>query len=217
MKLTEQINDLLEAKMVDLDSVVSKMRKDVEPKLIKDIESRIIKQAKDMLAKIKKENITSVQMYNMQNKWDKLDSEIFLGMIDNGDIPRTMRVKPEKASLKKEHKEYAKKRAERDGGEILDKFVFKANQKLEKVILNVGNPKSYKMESFVSGGVLNTVINMEWKSGAKFQFRTQIVYGMSVNGKWFAKYPGTFHDVVLGDGSKMKKASEKKMLDQFRV
>lgn len=217
MLLTDEINTLLEAKQVELVNIIHKMREDVEPRLIKNIEARLLKQAKDMLAKIKKEGITSIRLYNTQNKSTPIDNNVFMGMIDNGDIPMTYRVTPANAKLKKDHKAWANRWAVRQAGEIVDKFVFKASQKLDGIIVKVGNPKNYKLESFVKDGVLNTHINLEWPSKARFEFRTQIVYGWSVNSKMFSKYPGTFHNVIKGDGSKMKKASEKKMVDTFTV
>jgi len=67
------------------------------------------------------------------------------------------------------------------------------------------------------GNVRDHAIRMTFPDKSGFQVRTQQVISTSVNGKVFARYPTTFHDVVLASGERMPVPSAAKMQKEFGI
>lgn len=65
-------------------------------------------------------------------------------------------------------------------------------------------------------GMLTGTLQFQFKDGASFRARTAAVGAYApVSGYWFYRYPVTFHDVVMPDGTEMTKASEQEMNEIF--
>lgn len=196
----------------NINKLMQDIRDKVEPDLIKAFIKGYLDKAEKQIKLIKKENITNSTKWDYENKYNKLD---MIGLIDTGG-PGSI-VEPENTKLHKDAKSKAERMAKSNVSGILAKFEAKGYDKLSKIVDRVGSPSKTSFTTSIAGNTLQSDIKVEFKSGAKFTFRTQIVYGMSDSGKWFARYPGTFHDAITGDGSKIKKASLAKMEKEFNV
>jgi hypothetical protein len=196
----------------NVNKLMQDIRDKVEPDLIKAFTNGYLDKAKEQVKLIKDKGITNTTKWDYENKYNKLD---MLSLIDTGS-PSAF-INPDDAKIHKDADKKAEKMAKSQVSGILAKFETKGYDKLSKIVDRVGAPDKMDFTTSISGNTLQSDIKVSWKSGAKFTFRTQIVYGITDGGKWFAKYPGTFHDAVTGDGTKIKKASLAKMEKEFNV
>ena len=67
----------------------------------------------------------------------------------------------------------------------------------------------------VNPGAMTGHLRISFEDGAQFDARSQAVMSFSQYGTPFMRYPLTFHDVKLGDGSLMSRPSEQKMNEEF--
>ena len=70
------------------------------------------------------------------------------------------------------------------------------------------------MSSTVGGNLVGH-IRVDLTNGSGFTMQFSIVHAFSNKGKYFQRFPTTFHNVVLSDGTEMKKPSEAKMKREF--
>jgi len=94
-------------------------------------------------------------------------------------------------------------------------FVSKNTMKLSAILVGKGNLKDVTVRAWHKGS-FNGELDVTFEDGCSFVVRNKTVYKYSSQGKWFAQFPTTFHQVIQPDGSKMKgTASERRMVEEF--
>lgn len=114
--------------------------------------------------------------------------------------------------LKPNWKSVVKQIAEDTAKMRVQAFTFKMAMKLGEVIDRKGGATIKRF-----GNLTNHELYLTFPDGSGFSTRSQQVLSVSVNGKLFARYPTTFHDVTFKDGSKMKTPSAAKMQAEFGI
>jgi hypothetical protein len=106
----------------------------------------------------------------------------------------------------------SKKYAEEQSKLIEDQFVSKNLAKVTSLIGEKGNLKATKAEDIrTTSGVLSGDISFEFADGSGFTIRNQLVSVWAYNKKPHYRFPSTFHDIILPDGTKHKMKSEEWM------
>lgn len=106
--------------------------------------------------------------------------------------------------------------AQKEAVELRDSFIFKVVSKLAPIVEEKGNLASVcEVNNTIQVGRLSGMLAVEFTDGARFVVDNNVVYAQSTRGKLFARFPLTFHDVTLADGSPMKQPSEERMHDIF--
>ena len=101
--------------------------------------------------------------------------------------------------------------------DIVDRFVYKQKNKIPAIIAGLGAPTEVAVAAH-STSPIEGHVRVKMENGAEFNARTQVVYGTSVYGKFYARYPTTFHDVYGPGGEfKGKMLSEDEMLELANV
>jgi hypothetical protein len=99
---------------------------------------------------------------------------------------------------------------------IRDSFVYKNLEKLDSIIEAKGNfDKITIVGRAVDMWGLKGTFRIAFTDGSNFVVHNQSVYVVNSHGTRFMRYPLTFHDVVLADGSTMKAPSEERMNTVF--
>ena len=106
--------------------------------------------------------------------------------------------------------------------DVLSKFIFKNMAKLTTIVGGKGNLKDVKLlrSSFGNNG-LEGSLKLSFEDKSSFEVDTKTVWSQTGGSRWtsggktFIKYPTTFHNVILPDGSKLKTPSEQKMNSSF--
>lgn len=101
---------------------------------------------------------------------------------------------------------------------IRDDFVGKNRKKIVSILDGKGDANFAGYEVLgheLSLGGLTGTIRFTFRDGAAFTVKNQIVWSTSTLGKWFPRYPLTFHDVLMAGGVKMPSPSEKRMNTVF--
>lgn len=115
-------------------------------------------------------------------------------------------------------KSITEKMAKEAADDIIDGFIYKNTGKIAFVIYSKNNMKSVKLDNVHIGqGKVECDLHFEFKDGSHFTATSSVVQASSKFGKWFYRYPTTFHNVVLPDGKKMTSPSERKMEEVFAV
>ena len=115
-------------------------------------------------------------------------------------------------------KDYIKKMAQEAADSLIDGFIYKNTGKIAFIIYSKNNMKSVKLENVNIGqGKLESDLHFEFKDGSRFTATSSVVQATSKYGKWFYRYPTTFHNVVMPDGKKLSGPSEQKMEEVFAV
>ena len=128
------------------------------------------------------------------------------------------RMVDEKMNLTSDWKDFIKKMAQDAADQLIDGFIYKNTGKIAFVIFSKNNMKSVKLENVSIGqGKVECNLNFEFKDNSRFTATSSVVSAVSKNGKWFYRYPTTFHNVVMPDGSKLSGPSEQKMEEVFAV
>ena len=108
----------------------------------------------------------------------------------------------------------ARKKAHADAMYVKEHFVSKNLYKLVSLL------KTKKLEDIkvtgvsVERGAIDSVMRFTFDDKSAFTVRNKIVYGYSSLGKFFARYPTTFHEVLVG-GKPMPSPSEQKVYLEF--
>ncbi|MEX3555078.1 MAG: hypothetical protein VB131_00080 [Burkholderia gladioli] len=106
--------------------------------------------------------------------------------------------------------------AERGAGEIRDTFVFKNLSKLASIVDSKGNLSSVEVLGYsIQLTSLRGSLRLKFEDGSSFDVQNSVVWSRSVKDKTFLRYPLTFHQVVMPDGTQMKQPSEEKMNTEF--
>lgn len=108
------------------------------------------------------------------------------------------------------------KEADRDATDIRDKFIYKNLAKLASIVDAKQNFKSVDVISYdVNLAALRGSLRLKFEDGSQFDVQNSVVWSRSIYNKPFLRFPLTFHDVKMPDGSKMKQPSEEKMNTEF--
>lgn len=96
-------------------------------------------------------------------------------------------------------------------------FTEKNVEKLGAIIELKGGraPDRKLIDASVRGGVLETRIVFSFEDGSSFEVKNQIVEQYSALGRPYVRFPTTFHDVRLHDGSALTQPSESLMKTAF--
>lgn len=111
--------------------------------------------------------------------------------------------------------EVIEKAATRQADQTREHFIYKNLDKIASILDAKGNFKDAKLldRKVLSG--LEGTIRMEFTDGSRFTVKNAVVYVVNSHGTRFNRFPLTFHDVVMPDGSKMKAPSEERMNTVF--
>jgi hypothetical protein len=106
--------------------------------------------------------------------------------------------------------------ASKDAKQVRDAFVFKNLKKLCSIIDAKGDLTSAQVvETTVHLSSLRGVLRFGFGDGSGFTVQNSTVLSRSVHNRFFLRFPLTFHDVVMPDGSRMKQPSEERMNTVF--
>ena len=106
--------------------------------------------------------------------------------------------------------------AEKDASELREAFISKVVRKLAPIVEAKGNLASVtEVSNTIQVGRLSGMLAIVFTDGSRFVVDNNLVYSSSVRNREFMRFPLTFHDVVLADGSRMKKPSEERMHEIF--
>jgi hypothetical protein len=112
--------------------------------------------------------------------------------------------------------EIISKQAAEDADMICRSFIEKNLVKLAPIVEGKGNYDGLKvLGRNVDPSQMEGRLRISFDDGSSFEARTQAVMSFSEYGTAFMRYPLTFHDVEMPDGSSMKRPSEKKMNEDF--
>jgi hypothetical protein len=99
---------------------------------------------------------------------------------------------------------------------IREHFVYKNLEKIDSILEAKGDFDTIKIIGHsVSLAGLEGSFLLTFKDGARFEVTNSVVYSVSKLGKGFLRFPLTFHNVVFGNGTRMKQPSEEKMNKEF--
>ncbi|MFX4300209.1 hypothetical protein [Pseudosulfitobacter pseudonitzschiae] len=117
---------------------------------------------------------------------------------------------------KQDHKILIQEAAEVEADEICAQYIEKNIAKLASIIEGRGDFAEMKvLGRSVNPGAMEGRLRLLFAGEAGFEARSQAVMSFSQNGTPFMRYPLTFHDVCLTDGSVMSRPSEKRMNEVF--
>lgn len=106
--------------------------------------------------------------------------------------------------------------AKKDAAAMRDEFIFKVIEKIAPIVENKGNLVGVReVSNTIQVGRLSGMLEVDFADGASFVVDNNVVYSHSVRGRPFARFPLTFHNVVLPGGGRMKQPSEERMHSVF--
>lgn len=100
---------------------------------------------------------------------------------------------------------------------VFTRFLMKNVEKLAAVVeLKAGDPPAIVLnQAEVNGSVLETSVSFRFKDQSSFEVRNSVVWQSSSLGHYYARFPTTFHDVLLADGTRLTHPSEADMKKVF--
>lgn len=112
------------------------------------------------------------------------------------------------------------KEAEAQVEAMQNMFVFKNTRKLAPILTTKGNLGEQKVISVSTRqGIIEAILSFTFEDGSSFRVDQSVVMSHTRdrwnNVTYFYRFPTTFHDVVMPDGSKMKYPSEELMNEVF--
>lgn len=130
--------------------------------------------------------------------------------VDAATMPRTSA--DQEYVLRPDFKDALLALAQKEAIELRDSFIYKVVSKLAPIVEAKGNLASVReVGNTIQVGCLSGMLAIEFADGARFKVDNNVVYANSTRGKLFARFPLTFHDVILADGSRMKQPSEERV------
>jgi hypothetical protein len=91
-------------------------------------------------------------------------------------------------------------------------FVYKNTRKVAAIVDAKGNLKRTDVLNIrVSAGGLDGTLRFHFDDGSAFSAKKSVVWSTSSRGRAFLRFPLTFHDVTMPDGTPMKSPSEERM------
>lgn len=97
---------------------------------------------------------------------------------------------------------------------VRDVFVNKQLTKLPAIATALGNIKSIKGDLNLRGNI-EASLRLEFEEGSSFNVITKVVFATSVNGKFYSRYPTTFHDVIDKEGNKVASMLSEDEMHEF--
>lgn len=118
--------------------------------------------------------------------------------------------------LKPNYETIIKKEGEKITAEMLEHFIVKNTTKLSAIATAKNNLKDVTiLKSETARGVVEGVLKLTFLDNSEFTVDNKVVMSVSKYGKPFYRFPTTFHNVVMPDGTKMKGVSEESMNELF--
>ncbi len=119
--------------------------------------------------------------------------------------------------LNDDYEAYLQKEANNITQDMMNKFVYKNTHKLAPILVKKGNLKKVTLRhASTDTGTIEGTLQLDFKDDSTFTVTSKLVWSYSRNGKQFTRYPTTFHNVKLADGTKMAgRASEERMNSEF--
>jgi hypothetical protein len=112
-------------------------------------------------------------------------------------------------------KELAQKMAERDADDICQQFILKNTRKLTSIVGEKSKISQLIDASIIdidaNKGLLEGWMKFQFDDGSGFDVQNQIVYGNSKTGRFFVRFPTTFHKVKMSNGTIRALVSEEEM------
>lgn len=106
--------------------------------------------------------------------------------------------------------------SKKDADEFRERFVIKSLRKLTSIIDAKGNLTEVKVVgSRIDLAGLSGILDISFDDGASFRAVNSVVFSISIHGRVFARFPLTFHNVTLADGTRMPRPSEERMNTVF--
>ena len=122
----------------------------------------------------------------------------------------------ESETMKPGYNKILKDEAERMTKDVLDRFISKNTDKLGAIVKNKNNLNQVELIRASAGrGVVEGLMRLTFGDKSSFEVNNKIVGSYSKLGKPFHRFPTTFHNVKMSDGSKMGQPSESKMKKEF--
>jgi hypothetical protein len=132
--------------------------------------------------------------------------------LDENRGPKGVRIYDWKAN----GKQIIAQRSAKEAENICQRYIEKNMSKLAPIIEERGDYAGMKiLGRSVNPGAMTGHLCISFKDGARFDVRSQAVMSFSIYGTPFMRFPLTFHNVQLGDGSLISRPSEKKMNEEF--
>ena len=142
--------------------------------------------------------------------WKDHDGYHLVSGLVNGGINK------ETAVRKPGYKAQIAKIAEDNASHVREDFVYKNLEKIASIVEAKGNYKSGKIISReISLVGLTGMLQFHFTDGSNFIVQNAVVGSYSCHGKYFHRYPLTFHDVIMPNGKKMGRPSEQRMNEIF--
>ncbi|CAG9184325.1 hypothetical protein [Cupriavidus pampae] len=104
------------------------------------------------------------------------------------------------------------KKAQEHADYVRDVFVNKNLRKTTAIVDAKGNLKDATVRHIsVYADGLDGTLKFAFEDGSSFSAKQQVVGSHSIHGRFFLRYPLTFHDVTMPDGKPMPQPSEERM------
>lgn len=103
------------------------------------------------------------------------------------------------------------KEATRQTDDFLASYIVKNVQKLSSLVAKKPLKEIKTLRSTAGSHTIESELFFSFEDGASFYVINKAVYVMNQAGTQFMRFPTTFHDVKMSDGTKMKMPSEEKM------
>lgn len=108
------------------------------------------------------------------------------------------------------------KEAARMTKEMMERFISKNTSKLSEITAKKNNLNTIELLSAsTSRGVVEGSMKLTFNDKSEFTVHNKVVLSHSKYNKPFYRFPTTFHDVILSNGTKVSKPSEESMVSQF--
>ncbi|WP_411839603.1 hypothetical protein [Paracoccus sp. ME4] len=115
-----------------------------------------------------------------------------------------------------DHQERLHKLSQERVEEICAAFIQRNMSKLAPIFdAKGGNPELVVVGNRINPAGMEADLRASFEDGSSFDIRTSVVWSQNQFGTVYARYPVTFHDVTLPDGSRMGTPSEARMQEIF--
>lgn len=115
-----------------------------------------------------------------------------------------------------DHQERLHKLSQERVEEICAAFTHRNLLKLSPIFeAKGGNPELVVVGNRINPAGMEAHLRAQFGDGSSFDMRTSVVWSQNQFGTVYARYPVTFHDVILPDGGRMSTPSEARMQEVF--
>lgn len=178
--------------------------------VLTEVTSRNERQLIEHLASQHEQRVEIFMKFGPQTRQKLLRHYENRAAVDAATMPRTFA--DEEYVLRADFKDALVALAQKEAITLRDSFIYKVVSKLAPIVEAKGNLASVReVGNTIQVGCLSGMLAIEFADGARFKVDNNVIYANSTRGKLFARFPLTFHDVVLADGSRMKQPSEERV------